>query len=509
MSPAPTRDAEIEALRYLVARAATGENKFRLVDGLRSMTTLRSIGDAIADVVVAPGTRTDDEISAAIAAGISAGGHADLDLTTLRMPADVAVAGKHLTSMRDASLRRRQVEAIQEVSRSVVDAPADEQMTAIADAIAGLRSAAATIEQRPPTDLESLRRQKIAMDRDVREGRTGVTLDGPVFNGVAADYFAGWLTSGRIRPHGKYLIGGDSNSGKTSVADAIAARAMQAGIPVLYWQAELPAAEHLHKLQAVVAGFDRGKDAEESDPWPECMANLRYPDQYARVREVGELDRAVEAWVEDLAMRRLGQPATNGLPGVVVVDYLQLLDDEESRSKADYARLEGCLVRLAEIAARTGVAMVWLSQASKNAVGILNKSLATAKNDIDRVMAMRNYAETAYKGGGIRQSADVAFALINDTVSDPHSKPRRFICNGKERKSAFGLDPSVDRFALEFGLDRSGRIRGIPFPGPVVVDAEPEHARPRRGPSSHGRKPAPSAHPAPTAPVDKSAEAEF
>lgn len=256
----------------------------------------------------------------------------------------------------------------------------------------------------------------------------------------AGDLSAWWNTwagpAGRITAGRKILFGAASESGKTTISNWFALSALDEGIPVLYYQTDLPPAEHLGDLLRMKAGESRKSlsypaNAEETlRAWGMDTPRrelLRYPSQLGNSRTREGLNVAVEDWASEWKKRRAGE--ANTCTGLLIVDYLQNITDPEARS--DHKALEDLTADLAALAGTYGLAVLALSQMGKGDQKELGRELK-GKDEATREWALRSAGENSFAGGDLRRAFDSAVALVK-VQEEEEGKSTRYLVGVKGR----------------------------------------------------------------------------
>lgn len=178
----------------------------------------------------------------------------------------------------------------------------------------------------------------------------------------------GGLTPGRTM-----LIGGGPGGGKTSLAGALIADALQAGVPAVFWQLELGVEEALeHIIAQCPERQHRGRKHYLSPfleralgPWPARWDGLLSVPRRPGYHTEDALDALRALARKGDKLRRTGQ-LTHNCNGLFVLDYIQLLKMEDKKGyHARHDEMTDAISWLAKEANESGVCLVILSQVTK------------------------------------------------------------------------------------------------------------------------------------------------
>lgn len=169
-----------------------------------------------------------------------------------------------------------------------------------------------------------------------------------------------------LRPGGLYVIGGLNKVGKSKLQVAVGYTLASSGIPVLDCTLEMGrdlrwdwyVSRHLRLDSAVIATLEMPRhvvDALLEASHPIYALSLTFDDRPSRT--VRDLDLAVGEW-------RVTQVASYG---VVLVDYLQLLNLERERGETEATALSRTAKGLAFIARRYSVSLIVTAQLNRHA----------------------------------------------------------------------------------------------------------------------------------------------
>ena len=370
-------------------------------------------------------------------------------------PKDPAKASSIVSAIRTNRAQDLQREAFQRA----MEVASRSDKSPLEDGLRTLRQEMGRITPTRKTDPRQLRDEKIKLDAMIDAGTAGFALNAPFFNVAAQNFLHGWIKARRIKPADKILFGGDSNAGKTSFANSFVASALSANIPVYYHQAELMLCDAQRQIQCALCGIDRNAPALATDKWDERLEKITYPEQGSSLESVNALVDGVRRWADEIRAIRASEIDPNPLTGVMVLDYCQLMDDENS-AKESYQRAELIVSRLAQLAAETGVGMLLLSQTTRGSREKLQKVLDSDAKYGDRVNALFEYANSSYAGGNLMRPADTAFCIATEEYQGKH---RRILTCGKSRGGEFGRDPTVANRCIQIEYDDFGRVRGMPY----------------------------------------------
>lgn len=290
------------------------------------------------------------------------------------------------------------------------------------------------------------------------------------YAGHLADWWNTWAgPAGRITAGRKILFGAASESGKTTISNWFALSALDEGIPVLYYQTDLPPAEHLGDLLRMKAGESReslsypAKAEETLRAWGMDTPRrelLRYPSQLGNSRTREGLNVAVEDWASEWKKRRERSGEANSCNGLLIVDYLQNITDPEARY--DYKALEDLTADLAALAGTYGLAVLALSQMGKGDQKETGAELARKESD-KREWVLRQRGENLFAGGDLRRAFDSAVALVK-VQEEEEGKSTRYLVGVKGR----GVQEAAKR-VQDF---RGFRDNGMPLNDMEIVSGK-------------------------------------
>lgn len=326
------------------------------------------------------------------------------DLLDPATPVDPKIAAAAFAKAVEGSTRRAAIRQAEEAARVLAEVQsAPDAITARAI----LEKAAERLERPANTRHQSLA-ESWSMYRADRFGKAKAgpqdVLRMDQRRGAWASWVNAWMgPRGGMEPGRCILIGARPGAGKTSLAAAIAVDALQAGVPVLFWQLELSRDETLEHMFAQTPGSERWWN----DYWTR-RCNLPLPDGWEDLLTVpptsGVEDYEAETIVD--AMRRLAKQSKRAgvahkVRGLVVVDYVQLLSTRSRRAATpQHEILCTAASMLAKTAADLGLVLVLLSQLTKEAKK-------------DQSAGRQGMEETAASGADLSRSAHVFFGLAH------------------------------------------------------------------------------------------------
>ena len=426
---APTLFDELDALRRLVQLMGMPGGAAGALEALRQFSRLGPWADPIADQLEQ--LERGKLLSPAEAVAIAGRAAPEIDGTPaaalLEGSADPAKAEKVLAGMREAFMDTRKDAATKAATEAAMDAQAKgkDPMEAMEEA---LRKEAAKIRRDEVPPLAEVWEAAKKREADAWAGNSGFKLDSK-FGGGLATWMNNWAgPAGTFTAGRTVLIGAASSGGKTTLGNVFTCSAMAAGLPVLFWQAELSTEEHLADLARCWNDNSRGRQI--SGPIPKELEKLlEYPRRGDGLRKLDKLEEEVNAWADRMELSR--KAGDNECRGVVVLDYLQLMEDPESRS--DFKATEAAASTLAQLAAERNLVAVILSQASKGAQKELKdarakiagmkkgtgenklppKELEAKKRDA-MAWEWRKFAELCFAGADVRRVAHSAFGVVID-----------------------------------------------------------------------------------------------
>jgi replicative DNA helicase len=235
------------------------------------------------------------------------------------------------------------------------------------------------------------------------------------------------------------LLAARPSLGKTTLALNIATSVARRGLPVLIFSLEQSGEELVGRMLASEARLDlmdinRGRLRNESD-WAE-LAEAR---SSISALDLGIFETGIDTptAIRTRARRAFGMKE----PGLVVIDYLQLLDDAQQRENRNHE--VGAISRsLKRGAKELGCPILALSQ--------LNRQ-------VDQRSVKRPVLSDLRDSGSLEQDADVVIFLHSETGSDPADRgegsvwPTETIVaknrNGPTGTTRLGFHPAHTRFA--------------------------------------------------------------
>lgn len=441
---------ELEALRRLVQRMGTPTTRRRTAEDLELFAHLQPWADALRGQLEAGGTLTPAE-----AVAVAANARPKIEGTEAAAigeasprPADAEANLKRLRDEWQQGQRARAALAIVETTQEAAARGAD-PLEALETK---RREEAAKVRREAVPPLADVWAAAQAREKAAKEGRSGFKVS-EVFAGTVAAWMNNWAgPAGRFTAGRTVLIGAASGGGKTTLGNVFACSSISSGLPVLYWQAELSTEEHLADLGRCWYDIPRGAEP-ISRPMPHEFARLlHYPQKGEALRNLKALRAGVAEWADMMELDR--QPGGNECRGLVVLDYLQLLEDPESRS--DFKATEAAASTLAQLAAERGLVAVILSQASRNSQTELAKDLKPDAKEENKEAARRKFAENCFAGADVRRVAHLALATIEDP--DPKApKGSRMLYKSKDR----GAANVKEEKRLTWRMTASGRLEEL------------------------------------------------
>jgi hypothetical protein len=317
------------------------------------------------------------------------------------------------------------------------------------------------------------------ISKDTSTDRSGFQVRSELVTSTGAAWWNNWAgPSARFTAGSTMLIGGASSSGKTTLSNILAISALEQGLPVFFYQAELAPWRHLKDLLLLHFRRDRRKRLASSDVLPENWVwqqgrekedLLRYPPLGSEIRQKNVMLSTLEAWADNWERRLSDSP--NACKGVVILDYIQLIRDDTARS--DYTALESIASELAQFAASRSLVLILLSQVSKGDQKEIGRALADAmvppkdgrssrSEEVRKVLEAN--AETFFAGADIRRVADMAAAVVPIPGSEDSSGNRlRALVLSKERGHAWSIYEEGGKKVLSFRLGVTGTFQDVAY----------------------------------------------
>jgi replicative DNA helicase len=223
------------------------------------------------------------------------------------------------------------------------------------------------------------------------------------------EMIGGWKT-GKL-----HVVGGRPGMGKSSFLLGTALRVAQQGYPVLFASAEMTKEELTQRALAVTAnlnvrGIESGKFAEENNEWSELtdaqaeLATLPLTIHYKPGMTVSEIRGVLRA-----TQRNMGRKL-----GLVVVDYLQILDGKRGKGEQREAEVARLSKELTWLAGESDVAIIGASQLNRSVESRANKSKRPTMSDLR-------------ESGAIEQDAYTVTLLYRDEYYDKASEDRGIV----------------------------------------------------------------------------------
>lgn len=234
-----------------------------------------------------------------------------------------------------------------------------------------------------------------------------------------------------------YVAAGRSGMGKTQFAVFLAYQMLKAGQPVVFFSAEMDRDELMCRILACESGIDSQRIEED---------NLQ-EDEYPSLIEAIERLREIPLYLDDTSGVQLSPTrirssirkatALYGKPGLIVLDYLQLLGSEGGNTNR-VTELDRIANSCKAIAKEFDIPFLALAQINRTVEGQANK---------------RPTISQLRESGAIEQAADIILLLYRDDYYNSESSDKG-ICEiivGKHRSGRIGMaktlfKPEVSRF---------------------------------------------------------------
>lgn len=242
--------------------------------------------------------------------------------------------------------------------------------------------------------------------------------------------------TGGMRPGHVYIIAARPSMGKTALALHICDYlTVTLGLPCLFVSMEMNYAELFVRLLGSRAGI--------SSDYTQGLARMG-PDERERLEEAYTALRQAPLVIDDTPVHTPSQIYANARRhrhardlSALFVDYLQLIDVEQSKGESRQEQVAKISRRIKTLAMALGVPVVLLSQ--------LNRAAEAREDHRPRMADLR---ET----GAIEQDADVVMLLYRPEYYDPNDQPGLCECivaknrNGKTGTVRLGFDKETNRF---------------------------------------------------------------
>lgn len=223
-----------------------------------------------------------------------------------------------------------------------------------------------------------------------------------------------------------YIVAGRSGMGKTQLSVFCAYQALKAGMPVVFFSAEMDRDELMTRILACDSGVDSKvieEDSVASDS--DCQKLIQ---SFERLWDVPlYLDDTTGANLTTNYIRSGIRRATAlyGKPGLVILDYLQLLGDDGGSSNR-VTELDRIANGCKNVAKDFDVPFMALAQINRAADNQTNK---------------RPVISQLRESGAIEQAADVVLLLYRDEYYNPDTPDRGIaeIIVGKQRGGPTGV----------------------------------------------------------------------
>lgn len=277
------------------------------------------------------------------------------------------------------------------------------------------------------------------------QGLLGLTTGLPDVNRLLDGFCAGRL----------YVIAGRPGSGKSVFALNALRAALEAGQRAVLFTLEMPAHEAIHRLLA----------AEVPLPLGNLQAARLTSDDWAALTDTAVRLSPRPLWIDDSSQlniadllaraRRIHRAAPLGL---IVVDYIGLVDGERSGNQGNRVQEIGSITRaLKQLAKELSVPVLALSQ--------LNRTLEQRGDKRPILSDLR-------ESGSVEQDADVVMFVYRDELHDPESQDQGCaeLLVRKNRSGKLGAIP------LRFDAAHC-RFQSLEGPMPSWNRAKPEPKR--------------------------------
>ena len=237
----------------------------------------------------------------------------------------------------------------------------------------------------------------------VDEGMAGVVATPYVSTGYKSldEYLGGY------RPGGVYVIGGRTSMGKTAMAVSSAIRVAAKGTPVLVVTLEMPAVELTRRCMAIIGGYPAWwLDGKTTDPA-----------KYERISDSAEMlhglpiefaSSSMTFFIDDLRKALNRMKLIHGAKGIVLVDYIQLMDAKGRDTRAE--QLNVICKQLKHLCRLYEVSGIVLSQVNQR----------IDKQEV-KVPDLSDFSDSS----GITKAADVVMAIHRQEYYDARKDKRK------------------------------------------------------------------------------------
>lgn len=211
---------------------------------------------------------------------------------------------------------------------------------------------------------------------------------------------------GGLGPGWQVVIGARPKMGKSGIALQLAIAAAAGGGPTLFFSHEMSAAEIGGRSLASMGNVSLAAidDRPEREEW----ARMIRAAERAKEMPFSIVDRPLGATRLCAIARRWRRDNPQGI-GMIVVDYLQLVEGEKGRNTNREQEIGGISRRLKQLARQTGCITLVLSQ--------LNRDLEKRANKRPMLADLR-------ESGSIEQDADVVLLMYRPWVYDQKEDPQ-------------------------------------------------------------------------------------
>lgn len=295
--------------------------------------------------------------------------------------------------------KRRDLLAVADLAKNLGETEED-----IEEALQKVGDAAAKIDGAEDDfrfeSVKQLTRQIIDV---VDEGMAGVVATPYVSTGYKSldEYLGGY------RPGGVYVIGGRTSMGKTALAVSSAIQVAGAGVPVLVVTLEMPAIELARRCMAIIGGYAAWwLDGKTTDPAK--YEKISDSAEYLHSLPIEFASSSMTFFIDDLRKALNRMKARHGEGGIVIVDYIQLMDAKGRDSRAE--QLNVICKQLKHLCRRFNVSAIVLSQVNQR----------IDKQEV-KVPDLSDFSDSS----GITKAADVVMAIHRPEYYDARKDKRK------------------------------------------------------------------------------------
>lgn len=326
---------------------------------------------------------------------------ADVSLITLSSEArevDCLETAHHLKAL---FIKRQVVEAAATIIRSVEQGETTQHIVDL------LSKAATAASQGRAADghktLSSILAESLAKIERALSGKQGLT---GVPTGLAKldRHFGGWQGTDVV------MIAGRPGMGKSLVGLAHAEAAARQGVPVAYLSLEMAATAMANRLYSACSNI----------PYGEIKKGRIDMTQFALLhKKMGELSGLPIHFydepnrdVNDLSAKLLYWKQKYGI-GLVIIDYVQLLEDRTVKSKEEYSVLTSVSKKLKQLQLRLGCPLIELAQLNRSVEGRggskrgrMSDLRSTGQFEQDASVIIMLYREDYYREEAEKEAAE-------------------------------------------------------------------------------------------------------